>query len=343
MKVRPTRAGFTIVELLVVISIIAMLSAILLPAVNSARAAARQMACIQNQGQIGKAIAQYAATKGKLPSYVSEHDFTPNDSSDSPVLVGWTYRILPIIDKQPVKDALDRQDPSFDDYYLQLLVCPDDSVSVLENGPMSYAANGGLSDSFDTEYPDWRDNGSLGRSFLPSSNQSTLSNTIDFISSHDGVSTTLLVAENINNVSAGRASWRPGPAIDGDDFTLKNYEVSQTVLWHEEVTNDNFGGFTAINEPRNADTFDQVATDPYLMSAFVPSGPHSGGVVVTFCDGHTIFLSELVDYDVYARAMTSNGANARLPGEMDDTNGDGQPGPDPLWQIEVLTDTQLQP
>ena len=89
--------GFTLVELLVVIAIIAMLVTLLLPAVQSAREAARRSQCQNNLRQIGLAVTNYTDTHGEvLPMGRDDtHHFA----------VSWAFRILPFLEDQSVHDA----------------------------------------------------------------------------------------------------------------------------------------------------------------------------------------------------------------------------------------------
>ncbi len=102
------RQGFTLVELLVVIAIIGILVALLLPAVQSAREAARRMQCTNHLKQLGLAFHNFHDSYRHFPtggrSWRFHVRFTTGKNPDSGAsqTVGWGYQILPYIEQQNV-------------------------------------------------------------------------------------------------------------------------------------------------------------------------------------------------------------------------------------------------
>lgn len=98
------RRAFTLVELLVVIAIIGILVALLLPAVQAAREAARRMSCSNNLKQYGLALHNYADVFKLLPPG-GLWDAAPALSWDLPV-PSWQARILPFMEQQAAYDKV---------------------------------------------------------------------------------------------------------------------------------------------------------------------------------------------------------------------------------------------
>lgn len=94
--------GFTLVELLVVIAIIGVLIALLLPAVQQAREAARRMTCSNKLKQIGLAVHNYHDTHTAFPIGVTT--FTGYGASDN--LPIWSVAILPFLEQSAVYDQI---------------------------------------------------------------------------------------------------------------------------------------------------------------------------------------------------------------------------------------------
>ena len=102
-----TRSAFTLVELLVVIAIIGMLIALLLPAVQQAREAARRIQCVNNLRQSGLAILNFESGNGELPSGGQGTDFTTDPPSTIFALHSMFTEVLPFMEETAIADAFD--------------------------------------------------------------------------------------------------------------------------------------------------------------------------------------------------------------------------------------------
>jgi prepilin-type N-terminal cleavage/methylation domain-containing protein/prepilin-type processing-associated H-X9-DG protein len=98
-----SRSAFTLVELLVVIAIIGILVALLLPAIQAAREAARRTECVNHMKQTGLALLNYHDTRGRLPFARTSHDYQGHT---------WYVDILPYMEGQNIYNEWLANDPA---------------------------------------------------------------------------------------------------------------------------------------------------------------------------------------------------------------------------------------
>jgi prepilin-type N-terminal cleavage/methylation domain-containing protein/prepilin-type processing-associated H-X9-DG protein len=140
--------GFTLIELLVAVFIVAILMALLLPAVQSSREAARRLQCANNLKQIGVALNQYAASTGSLPPGRSWNGYS------------FYAPLLPHLEQAPLYNSLnmgafvsiadDYNVPGRHDAHytaaltrLSVLICPSDGAASWNSATTNYAGNAG--------------------------------------------------------------------------------------------------------------------------------------------------------------------------------------------------------
>ncbi len=130
-------AGFTLVELLVVIAIIAILVSLLLPAVNSARSAARKLQCLNNIKQVSLAVLNYESATKRLPPCI-QFDESVSGGLETSYKYGpnWVILILPYLEEQAVFDQFQLKeyisDPVNEEARsaeITTMLCPEDLVN----------------------------------------------------------------------------------------------------------------------------------------------------------------------------------------------------------------------
>jgi len=309
---RRNRGAFTLVELLVVITIISMLMALLLPAVQSARESGRRATCQNNQKNLALALINFDSAQTHFPGYLQR--VGKDDGTAVGQYASWVVKLFPYLDRNDLaklwRDVLPTTDVGSTglklDVSLPLLMCPSD-VTAESGTDMSYAVNCGRVDRIyqDTNTPpaplDTGVNGIFHRLASTSTyGASDVEVSLDYVSVKDGSSTTLLLGEN---TQAG--PWMS--VSGGTSQALSETELGLCYNGLDDTQVPNLDCTTSGGEPVPMNVcFDE--SPGYITTR--PSSFHPGGCVMSFCDGHQQFLTEQVDYQVYQLLMTPDSSAA---------------------------------
>jgi len=227
------RAGFTLVELLVVVAIVAILASILLPALTRAREEAKRLKCMSNLKQLGIAFALFEADQGHPPGSgapgmvngstcdavrTNEDGESYQSEGGSPAIgseqrASWAYQLFPHIQEGNLWN--NRDDDAVAEVNVELLQCPSEG----KRGGLDYRANVGCIDlSSGLPQPSQIDptlTGAVAINYGPgtggacSVSINNAESSLDFIQTQSGDSFTILLAEKLLD------STRDGSVLPG--------------------------------------------------------------------------------------------------------------------------------
>ncbi len=274
------RRGFTLVELLVVIAIIGLLVALLLPAVQASREAARRVTCANNLRQLGIGLQAYHDAIGAFPSGLIERN--PGTKPKARQLA-WSVLLLPYIEQGNVYDLFDRtksyksaENRTAGSVVIPAYLCPSTvRLAVGRTGDTAGDVNrNGLWDpGDDLAFTDYGGNfgfQGLNRPFM--NGVFIWDRGISIAQITDGTSHTIAVAEDTGRGPSMDGQWANGENIFDtsgpiNDRSLPDYRWQDNEIWSD----------------------------------------HPGGAHVLLCDGSVRYLFEQLNLEVLASLCTRNG------------------------------------
>ncbi|MDC0935044.1 DUF1559 domain-containing protein [Pirellulales bacterium] len=302
---RGQRRGFTLVELLVVIAIIGVLVALLLPAVQSAREAARRTGCVNNQHNLALALLNYEGANGRFPMGSQRRMEGGGNSPWKTNQAGWIARILPQLEQQALYDQIDFDLESGDQgvnipvmgTHLEVVRCPSDPKELIRE---EWISDGGhpLAAFAPTNYVvcigDEDDaflyTGIFGMNSTTRVGQVT-----------DGLSNTMMVSEcKLGDPMIkyyGSSRYHQCLAGSAPKISTYNVEPRGFSWFYAQVAQSwNYNTILTPNDSLTTNHECQMWSD---KTAFAARSRHPGGVNVAMGDGSVRFVVDQIDYDAW--------------------------------------------
>ena len=320
MKDSP-RSGFTLVELLVVIAIIGVLIALLLPAVQQAREAARRMQCTNHLKQLGLAMHNYHDTYGGLPYRQGGPDASTTSDVNPPRRLSAFVALLPFMEQGSLYDAANTNmrhvwDSSFAPWTAQIdgLICPSDSEVNSPFGDLNYSLSHGdcVASDYSTNGHETIPNGVRGMFGMETH--------YNFRDVTDGLANTIAMSEFVKPPSDGRL----GRAVTNDSTNPVNclarlvngeYTSGSSLIDQNRCSGyrwpDGRPGYCALTTilPPNSATCSSQSNG----GLYTASSRHPGGVNALYVDGSVHFTSETIDTGNLASSVPGNKSNIASP------------------------------
>jgi len=318
------RSAFTLVELLVVIAIIGVLVALLLPAVQAAREAARRNSCQNNLKQTSLAMHNYEDIYKTLPGGVGRYGCCWGT---------WQVRMLPYLEQGSLAGIYQNSDGNdatgiryrgtanlaVTQKRIKVWTCPSDIPNAPNGGITShnYVVNYGNTSFFQqpitsggvtiqflgapfSAYTDSSDGGDgpIDAGSVASF-RDVFGRPIRLAQISDGTSNTLMMGENVQGRLTdlrGYGWW--GGASGFVTFIAPNSTEPDVLT----------GGTCVTSDPRNPPcTTTSTVTRPRMMAS---RSRHPSGVQVSYCDGHVAFVSNNVSYVSWQAAGSAQGGDS---------------------------------
>ena len=312
---RRRRIGFTLVELLVVITIIGILIALLLPAVQAAREAARRMQCSNNLKQIGLALHNYHNAFGSFPIGARSGRATSSSRNAGRMGTNWKASILAFLEQKSLYDQLNFETGMFADDWsgneiLRNLVvpvykCPSSRFDPLLDGDRGNSATeaaqkheyvgiagvypdpaGRDASTCNTHTYGWRCHNGL----LPGYDNKKIRDATD------GTSKTIIVSEQSGVVGVVEAG------------VLTKYPIRANYAggWAGMMGGYCMSGLTTVRWALNAPTAVVGSSDMAYMNNTVLNSSHPGVVQVLLADASVQSLSETIDMETLRRLCAAD-------------------------------------